>query len=90
MTIIPSSPTVKGFTVNNLRGSVRYLRRPLAAASVPDRIRLYGNGLLDGSLGGWHGVCGGSRSSACFETGLAAGLAAWFAATAHSTTASQV
>jgi len=32
MTILPSSPTVKGFTANNLRGSVRYLQRPLAAA----------------------------------------------------------
>jgi len=26
MTILPSSPTVKGFTANNLRGSVQYLR----------------------------------------------------------------
>jgi len=32
MTILPSSPTVKGFTVNNLSGSVRYRWRPLAAA----------------------------------------------------------
>jgi len=32
MTILPSLPTVKGFTVNNLRGSVRYLWCPLAAA----------------------------------------------------------
>ena len=32
MTILPSSPTVKRFTANNLRGSVRYLRRPLAVA----------------------------------------------------------
>ena len=32
MTILPSSPTVKGFTANNLRGSVRYLQRTLAVA----------------------------------------------------------
>jgi len=48
---------VKGLTANNLRGSVRYRRRPPAAASAPDRTRLRGNGLLDGSLvyrfGGW-------------------------------------
>jgi hypothetical protein len=31
-TVLLKSPTVKGFTANNLRGSVRYLRRPLAAA----------------------------------------------------------
>ena len=46
MTILPSSPTVKGFTANNLRGSVRYLRRHLerriihgaaAAACLTDR-----------------------------------------------------
>ena len=28
MTVLPRSPTVKGFTVNNLRGSVRYWNRP--------------------------------------------------------------
>jgi len=39
MTILPSSPTVKGFTANNLRGSVRSLR-------------LGGNGSLNGLLGG--------------------------------------
>jgi len=32
MTFLPSLSTVKGFTANNLMGSVRYLRRPLAAA----------------------------------------------------------
>jgi len=32
MTILPSSPTVKGFTANNLRGSVRYWSRPPARA----------------------------------------------------------
>jgi len=30
--LLPSSPTVRGITANNLRGSVRYLWRPLAAA----------------------------------------------------------
>jgi len=39
MTILPSSPTVKGFTENNLRGSVQALR-------------LHGKGSLDGSLDG--------------------------------------
>jgi len=34
MTILPSSPTVKGFTANNLRGSVRYLRRRLERRMV--------------------------------------------------------
>jgi len=29
MTVLPKSPTVKGFTANNLRDSVRYLRRRL-------------------------------------------------------------
>jgi len=29
MTLLPSSPTVRGFTAHNLRGSVRYLRRRL-------------------------------------------------------------
>jgi len=46
MTILPSLPPVKGFTANNLRGSVRYLRRRLerriargsaAAACLTDR-----------------------------------------------------
>jgi len=46
MTLLPSSPTVRGFTANNLRGSVRYLQRPLqhriargsaAAACLTDR-----------------------------------------------------
>jgi len=41
MTILPSSPTIKGFTANNLRGSVRSLR-------------LRGNGSLNRSLSGWH------------------------------------
>jgi len=72
MTLLPSSSTVRGFTANNLRGSVRYLRRPLAAAWAPDRTRLHGNGLLDGSLGGRRGVRGGSHGGACFETGPAA------------------
>ena len=72
MTILPSSPTVKGFTANNLRGSVRYLQRPLAAASAPDRTRLRGNGLLDGSHGGRRGVRRTSPGGACFETGPAA------------------
>jgi len=65
MTLLPSSPTVRGFTANNLRGSVRYRRRPPAAARAPDRTRLRGNGLLDGSLGGRLGVRGGSRGGAC-------------------------
>ena len=72
MTILPSSPTIMGFTANNLRGSVRYLRCPLAAAFAPDRTQLRGNGLLDGTLGGRRGVRGGSHGSACFETGPAA------------------
>jgi len=38
MTLLPSSPTIRGFTVNNLRGLVRSLR-------------LRSNGSLDGSLG---------------------------------------
>ena len=58
MTILPSSPTVKGFTANILRGSVRYLRRPLAAARAPDHTRLRDDGLLNGSLGG---RCGARR-----------------------------
>jgi len=32
MTLLPSSPTVRGFTANNLRGSVRYWSRPPARA----------------------------------------------------------
>jgi len=65
MTLLPSSPTVRGFTGNNLRGSVRYRRRPPAAASAPVRTRLRSNGLLDRSLGGWLGVRGGPRGGAC-------------------------
>ena len=81
MTVLLKSPTVKGFTANNLRGSVRYLRRRLerriargsaAAACLTDRTRLRGSGLLDGSLGGRRGVRGGSRGGAWFETGPAA------------------
>jgi len=57
MTLLPNSPTVRGFTANNLRGSVRYLRCPLAVASAPDRTQLRGNGLSNGSIvyhfGGW-------------------------------------
>jgi len=46
MTLLPSSPSVRGFTVNNLSGSVRYLRQQLecriacssvAAACLTDR-----------------------------------------------------
>jgi len=33
---------------------------------------LYGNGLLDGSLGGWYSVRGGSRGGVCFKMGPAA------------------
>jgi len=35
-------------------------------------MRLRGNGLLDGSLGGRHGVRGDSLGGACFVTGPAA------------------
>ena len=76
MTILPSSPTVKGFTANNLKVSVRYLRHPLAAACVPDRTRLRGNSLLDGSLvyrfGGWFR----SRRARCIARQLARGALA--------------
>ena len=78
MTILPSSPPVKRFTVNNLRGSVGYRRRPPAAAQAPDRTRFRGNGLLDGSLGGQLGVRGGSRGSAC-SSRRARWLARWLA-----------
>ena len=37
MTLLPSSPTVRGFTANNLSGSVRYLRRPWATTCTTDR-----------------------------------------------------
>jgi len=72
ITILPSSPTVKGFTADNLRGSVRYWRCPPAAARAPDLMQLRGNSLLDGLLGGRRGVYGGLHGSACFETGPAA------------------
>ena len=41
MTVLPRSPTVKGFTVNNLRGSVRYWNRPPTGAlgSLPSSSR---------------------------------------------------
>jgi len=65
MTILPSLPPVKGFTANNLRGSVWYRRRPPAAARAPDRTQLRGNGLLDGSLSGRLGVRSGSHGGAC-------------------------
>ena len=38
---------------------------------MPDRTRLRGSGLLDGSLGGQCGVLGGLHAGACFETGPA-------------------
>jgi len=72
MTLLTSSPTVRGFTANNLRGLVGYLRCLLSAACAPDRTQLRGNGLLDGSLGERRGVHGGSHGSVCFETGPAA------------------
>ena len=64
MTLLPSSPTVRGFTANNLRGSVRYRRCPPAAARAPDRTRLRSNSLLNGSLDGRPGVRGGSHGGA--------------------------
>ena len=69
MTLLPSSPTVRGFTANNLRGSVRYRQRPPPAARAPDRTRLRGNGLLVGSLGGRLGVRGGSFGGTCSSRG---------------------
>jgi len=60
MTLLPSSPTIRGFTANNLRDSVRYLRRRLehriargsaAAACLTDRS-------VDGA------VCAAARAAA--------------------------
>ena len=62
MTILPSSPTVNGFTANNLRGSVRYWNRPQARTAVRD--------------GGWFDACPAACPTAFASLRFEAGPAA--------------